>query len=375
MKLKIISSTEDLHCHREHWRNLLDRSTDKGVYLTYEWCIDGYNIFHQNDKMYVVILTDDQKKIVCIAPLVITKSIYRRVKVKKISFIKNHENPGHNFIIENGKEEDCIEIILKYLCRFFEWELIELQMIDIESQTGLIFKKIIAEKSCNFGTQSNRQSPYFLFNKSWEDFWESKSKKFKKSMRNKVNRVANQKNLTVEKILLTSSNAFEIYDMIKISSHSWKGKIGKDLASQKNNLNFYRKLCDNLAPKGAVYLWILKIDHIPVAYEFHIEHESIVYPLRADFDENYRDLSLGSILEYEIIKSLFKQGNLSEYHSCGHTYYYLINWTNKIRNYQNFEIFDKNLKMIILYNFEYRFMVMLRKWKIYHFFKKRLSPL
>ena len=374
MNLTVLTSAEELHALCEDWRKLMEESADKGIYLCHEWCCAGYDIFHRNDKIYLLILTDDSKKLTGIAPLVITYGTYRGIKVRKICFVRNPENPAHNFILQSGTEEVCLEIIMEHLFRFLEWELIELQMLDINAQTGIILQKMLLEKHCAFGTKFNRQSPYFLFDISWEEFWKSRSKKFKKAMRNKLNRAANQKNLVIEKILLSNGNAPDIHGMIKISSNSWKGKIRKDLASNKDNLEFYKRLCDIMGPKGATYLWLLKINHVPVAFEFHIEHEGIVYPLRADFDENYKDLSPGSVLEYEIVKSLFKQGNLSEYHSCGHNYAYLLNWTNKIKNYQNFEIFDKKLKMTILYNFEHRIMVMLRKCGAYHYLKKFIKP-
>lgn len=371
MELKVLTKLEELCAIQEDWSILLQHSSNKGVYLCYEWCWASYKIFHPKDQLYVLIITNDQGQLSGVAPLVISSGMYRGIKINKIGFLRNDQNPANDFILYQGLEETCLKIFLNHLCRFTCWEFIDLHMVDIDGPTGVLLQRVLLETSCEFGTKSNRQSPFISIDISWEDFWENRSQRFRKTMRNKLNRAKKTEDLVVEKIPLTCGNSPEFDDMLRISANSWKQKIGTDLTGRKDNREFIKSICGLLGSKGFIYVWFLKINQVAVAYEFHIEYENVVYPIRADYDENYKELSPGSILEFEIIRSLFFMDKVLEYHSCGHTYEYLLHWTNRVKDHQTFEVFKKNFKMAILYNFEYRTMVKLRKIPMYNQLKRQ----
>jgi hypothetical protein len=370
MELKIITKPDELRAIQEDWSALCERSSNKGVYQCYEWCWASYEIFHPNDQLYVLILTDDFGHLSGIAPLVITSGTYRGIKVRKIGFVKNDQNPANDFILSEGLEEICLKIFMDHLVKFSKWEFIELQKVRVEGLTCACLQKLLLKNGNTFGTKENIQSPYILIDKNWNDFWKAKSKRFRKAMQNKINRVKNLKNLVIDKITVTSAITPELEDVLKISAKSWKHDIGNDLLTRESNWNFYKDICDLLGPRGLICIWFLRLDTAPVAFEFHIQYEGVVYPIRADYDKAYKDISPGSILEYEIIKSLFTDKNASEYNSCGHTYDYLMNWTDITRKHHNFEIFGKNIKMSVLYNFEYKLLDFFRETRLYSLIRK-----
>lgn len=370
MQLKIITKLYELHAIRDGWQDLLQRSSNKAAYLCYEWCLSSYETFHANDQLYVLILIDDSAQLLGIAPLVITSGVYRGLKVRKIGFVKNDQNPANEFILSEGLENVCLKLILDHLVEFSNWELIDLQKIQVDSLTYSGLQKLLLENGYAFGTKDNIQSPYIPVDREWDDFWNAKSQRFRKTMRNKINRVMKHGSLVIEKVPVTKANIPELETILKISANSWKHEIGNDLLIREDNWKFYNKICDLLGPKGLVSIWLLKFRNVPVAFEFHIEYNNVVYPIRADYDKNYKDISPGSILEYHIIKGIFIDKRVAEYNSCGHTYDYLMNWTDTTRKHQNFEIFSKSIKMGILYNLEYKVLVMLRKNKLYKMFAK-----
>lgn len=368
--MKVITKPEDVEAIQAEWLKLLQHPCNKGIHQSYDWFWAGCQAFHRDDDLHVLLVLDESGKLACVAPLVITSSTYRGIGVRAIGFVRNEQSPANNFIFSPRSEEISLTLILEHLITFEHWELIDLQMVNIEELTGRFVRKFLMERGLAHGTQLNRQSPYILIDRGWEDFWKNKSKKFRKSMRHKLNRATKQDGLVVEKILVTDGDAPALATMRTISGNSWKRKAGTDLSASEESLNFYKKVCDTWGPRGFIHVWLLRIHEQAVAFEFHIEYESTVYPLRADYDENYKEISPGSILEYEIIKSIFLEKKIIEYNSCGHTYDYLMNWTKQVRNYRGIEIFKKSLKMILLHAFEYQVLVFLRKMKFYDFLKK-----
>jgi len=371
MKLNILTRTTDLEAIEPGWGNLLRQPGNNKIQHRFDWFMAGYRSFHSRDQLYVLTVMDGGGNLSGVAPFVITTGAYRGLKVKKIGFAKNDQNPANDFILAEGKEEDCLKLFLDHLTCFLEWELVDLQKLN-EAGTGHILRKMLSERGHSFGTKENIQSPYIRTVMGWEDFWESKSPRFRKAMRNKINRAMKHENLTIERIAVTSAGAPELEDMLRVSANSWKHEIGNDLLTREDNWKFYKEICDVIGPKGLIYIWLLRLDGIPVAFEFHVQYNNVVYPIRADYDKYHKNISPGSILEHGILKELFSANDVLEYNTCGHTYEYLMNWTNITRKHVNFEAFKKSIKMMMLYNLEYRILAWFRHTYLYRYFKRAM---
>ena len=359
--MKVITKPEDVEAIEAEWLKLLQHPGNKGIHQSFDWFWAGCQTFHRNDGLRVLLVLDDRGKLTGVAPLVMTSSTYRGIRVRTIGFVRNEQSPANDFIFSPRSEEMCLNLILEYLITFEHWELVELQMVNIDELTGRFVQRFLTERGLAHGIQLNRQSPYIPVDSGWDGFWTSKSKKFRKAMRHKLNRAERQDGLAIEKILVTDGSAPPLAEMISISRNSWKRKAGTDLSASEEMVNFYKRICDRWGPRGFIHVWLLKVHRKPVAFEFHIEYENTVYPIRADYDESYKEISPGSILEYEIIKSIFLGNKIIEYNTCGHTYNYLMNWTKQVRDYRSIEIFKKSSKMILLHAFEYKAMVLIRK--------------
>jgi hypothetical protein len=69
-------------------------------------------------------------------------------------------------------------------------------------------------------------------------------------------------------------------------------------------------------------------------------YEGKVFVLRADFDEAYKALSPGAVLEYNIIKWHFEKQDIREYDFCADDYLYLSNWTAEKRSHGSIRFFN-----------------------------------
>ena len=133
--------------------------------------------------------------------------------------------------------------------------------------------------------------------------------------------------------------------------------MGSDIAGR----NFLLGLVEAFGSNNHIQVWILRKNSIPVAYEFHVIFDNIVYPIRADYDENFKKHSPGSILEYNALKHLFEEQYVTEYYTCADNYWYLNNWSNDLREHYTIEVFANNLKSLALYSIEYHAIPLLRK--------------
>lgn len=364
MKIKIIKTTEGLVSIKNEWNALLKNSYKDVVQLTHEWIITWWNSFGNGNQLNVIVVYDENGQLVGIAPMMRTNSRYRGVNITKTCLMANGHSPSSNFIVSKENSAEIIKAILDYLKGHSDTDIIELTKLDANSQTYSIAFDYLNMNSNRFGIKDNIEAPFISINSDWEAFLSNKSQRFRKSLRNKINRANKSGGISIEKIQINDSNNPAIQEMFAVSEKSWKRQEGTDITSNPRSKNFYIEICDRLGPQGIISLWLLRKGSIPIAFEFHLTYNNVVYPIRADYDESYKDLSPGSVLEYNIIKTLFDEANIREYNTCGHTYNYLMNWSEDTRKHVNIEIFSKNYKSYGLYNLEYKLIPFLRKLRL-----------
>jgi hypothetical protein len=375
MRTTVIQNLIDLESIGKEWNDLLLKCKNNPLYFSYEWFLCSYKVFHRFDKLCVITIRAASGELIGIAPMVIVTDTYRLLKIKKICFPNNNQNPSNGFICDADNEEKCIALILAWLTKFSDWNMVDLQMIEKERSMTQKTMDYIITKKILYGISINRESPYISMDMPWDDFWKKKSTKFKKNIRNKLNKIGS-KGYTIEKKRITDDDMASLDEMSRISGQSWKRNIGADLVTHKANFQFYKEISKVYKNTDSISIYFLNISNTPAAFEFHLEDQQVAYPIRADYDENFKSYSPGSILEYEIISLLFKAGTVKEYNTCGHTYAYLNNWTDRTREFINIEIFENSIMMKLLFALEYGLLPRFRKSNLYgpwHRIKRLLS--
>jgi CelD/BcsL family acetyltransferase involved in cellulose biosynthesis len=370
MKLSVLKTADAVEAIEREWAALLLASGDNVLHLSHRWFLLGFKTFHAQDRLHVIVVRGEDGELNGIVPLVVVKERFRWMKVRMICFARNQQNPSNDFIFRKGFELQCLKAVLDHLCGFALWQIIDLQMTN--KATAAAIKEYLDAKRIPYKLRDNRRSPYIQIDGDWNGYWARRSNKFKKSIRNKINK-ANNVGYSVEKIRFDRNEPDALADMLRISAASWKRDIGTDLLTKKDNWSFYKELCAVYGCAGYISLYFLNVQGMRAAFEFHIEDRNIVYPIRADYDRVHEKLSPGSILEYEIIKSTFERGDIKEYNSCGHTYKYLMNWTKADRPFINIEIFNLHSSAMLLYLFEFWLFPKLRGHRLFDVIKSKIG--
>ena len=101
-------------------------------------------------------------------------------------------------------------------------------------------------------------------------------------------------------------------EAVSISAHSWKRDTGKTLERPAPQA-FIRALTDVAFAKRWLSIWFLRIDGRPVAMEYQLMADGLVYALRADFDERFAHLSPGTYLNFHMLERMFAEQGLRRY--------------------------------------------------------------
>jgi CelD/BcsL family acetyltransferase involved in cellulose biosynthesis len=359
VRIELVNSYKKLQEIREPWRQLLSTREGQALPLTHEWMSAWWNNFGANRELSIYCIYDDNR-LLAIAPFYKLSLKYRGIPTTGLRLMANGHSPFCDLIIDGSQDNGQVSKILDMLLEANSENLMVFAKLPVDSQVYLTLAGSGHTNGLSYGTRASLVTPVLRIDGAWDDYFRSRSRKFRKSIKHKLNRLAKEPNISIDQVSVTSAQAAILDEIVAVSKRSWKTRVNNDLGSNSAGRNFLFDLVDAFGPGGSVSIWIMRKAGVAIAFEFHLLFDDVVYPLRADFDENYRNFSPGSVLEYTALKNLFEEKTASTYYSCADNYRYLINWTNESRKHFDVEVFNRGLKPFMLHALEYRAIPVLR---------------
>jgi len=350
MDLSIIKDPETFLGMGDEWNRLLMRSSSASSYLTHEWLSAWLNSYAKKNHL-MIVLAKEEGRIIGAAPLMIVKSRFRGFPITKLTFIGDSNWTVGDFIISEERET-VLKGIMDNLYKE-AWDIIDLQGIPEDSPNLKILKDIAGAKGTDYTSAPTSVYPFLKIDLPWEDFYNSRSVRFKKATRNKLNRINKAGDVKVRKFSSKKEVADVLPVIFEIGLKGWKHEINSAISSTKDNRCFYTALSEAMSKKGLVDIWLLSLNNIPIAFEYHLRYDGKVYGLIADYDESYKELSPGSILDYYIVEYLFRNERC-EYDMGSGNSFYKEHWTESGKNTIRLSLYKQNLYGKMLHFIELR---------------------
>ncbi len=367
MKIEIIDNLKDFLSLESIWNEVLEKSQSDHVCLTFEWFKSWWPAFGKNKQLFILLFKDEGNFTIGIAPFMLCRSRCAGLPVKKISFIYNDNSSRADFLL-TGARDNILKVMVDYLnVNKDKWNIIELQNMPNESSNFEILQKALRSKGMLFGIKEGLHSPFIPIKSDWQAYFCSRSKKFRKYLRNIINRLTKSGNYIIERIDSRNINQETLNRIFEISNKSWKAKCKKEITHNEENRRFFEEFSQITNEKGWLNVWILNINGKDAAYEYLLRYREKIYALKADFNEKYKYASPGSITNMSALEYYFNN-NLKEFDFCGHDEEYKKKWAVNLRQHSNFIIYEKNFYGWALYLLDYKFIyhikVFLKKFKI-----------
>ena len=141
---------------------------------------------------------------------------------------------------------------------------------------------------------------------SYDQFLSNLNKKVRNEIRRKIRKMDAAKTSWEVKRLVRSEDVAELMTAQQyVSSRSWKVKhlAPSRKASQKTNQQYLQAIAD----LGWLRGYVLYCNGVPRAYSINFQYHNVFYGHEMAYDKNYRQLSPGSVMVYEIIKDLHQE--------------------------------------------------------------------
>jgi CelD/BcsL family acetyltransferase involved in cellulose biosynthesis len=349
MEVVPITEYKELLRLEDVWNSVLEKSDSDYPFLSFEWITSCWE-YYCSDSQLLVILVKKKGDIIGIAPFMIKKMQFRGLPVKVVTFISsNHTNRASIIMTKDKYEITCG--IFKYLKDSApKYDAIYLDFIVKDSECDENIKKVLKEDWIRHIELSGYLSPYISINGNWNDYFSTRSKKFRRKLKNLQKKCTNENNYCIKNYTDNEIDS-AISDIVKISKKTWKYGNSTAIANDSRDIRFFHSFAEKAAIKKWLSINILSYTGTPIAFDYKLLYKGRTYNLKVGFDKDFNNMSPGVCLFQHSIKDSF-ENNGYEYDFIGQNDPYKLCWTGLCREHKKYWIFSDSIYGKTLYFLE-----------------------
>ena len=344
MKIQCIEDDAGLLRLRDEWNSLWRSSANPSYFLSYDWIRCCWEELRSANALRIFVVRCGTKPVM-IAPWMISRGFQNRLPVKRLTFIDHPESQIADMIcVKEPEAQEGFSSLIAHLRheRSDEWQLLALNKIPEDSPVVQWLQGVEETPSGSRPAQFRYPVLIVPLNGSWEDYLRSKSSRFRKTLRNIVNRIERMGDIAIHCYDGAELPSIALPKLFSIADASWKLASGVAVTSSQGRRRFFEELSRNSETAEHMRVWLLEVNGNAIASETQLIDRGTVYALRSDYDENFADGSPGVYLQSEILKKLFEDG-YQEYNFGVGLNPYKSRWAEQTTGFVNYRIYNATL--------------------------------
>jgi CelD/BcsL family acetyltransferase involved in cellulose biosynthesis len=345
IKINKIDTVEDWILLKEQWNEVLEKSPAPLPFLSYQWLSIWWHAFGTGKKLYLVLIFDNDE-LIGFAPLMQWKTRIGILPVRKLSFLANEHSPRADFVFsKNGTE--CLQSLWTYLLAHrTDWDEIELN--DLPSQSEAI-PWLQSTSQVRWAVTPSIRSPYLRIEQDWDSFYQTRSKKLRDDLRKKWNKLVQKGTIQVNQITRITPDNPIFETLFAVANKSWKAKQGTAISSTPELRQFYSEIAYHLSELGWLSLWLLEVDHQPIAYYYNLRYQNTEYSLKTYHDPGYDPFSPGRLLVWQVLQAAFNHPDIKIYEFLGVPERFKLEWADQLMLHHTVFLYHNGFTTTIRY--------------------------
>ncbi|MCP3980229.1 MAG: GNAT family N-acetyltransferase [bacterium] len=310
-----IESDEAFDRIGEEWDRLHAAAASAGIFNTFAWMRTWWRHFGEGRRLRVIALRR-AGELVALAPLEITARSLGPLRYRALQLIGTGALPARGMGLSDRSDllvrrgcEDVFPELCRALAADADWDVLLLRGIPQGSATPRALVDGLGEEGAIRLAQ--RSTSYLLpLPDSWEGFLETRSKKWKKVHRARVNRAEREGPVEFERYFPCDARRLEALwpELVRVNDRSWKAESGTGLLQVESLRDFFRELCSRMAAAGRLDVSVARLAGEIFAYELYFSSEEVVGAYDGAYDESHSALSPGILLGAFILNDSIERG-------------------------------------------------------------------
>lgn len=359
MKVRRIDSLAEFEGLHSAWSAVVREGGQASPFLSHEWFSCCWRRVGASRRPEALV-AEDTTGPMGLVPLAYWRGRLHRMPVRFVGVLDSPDTPFVDWLTV-GRPEPVVEAVLSDLANRGGWDVLSLSGLPADS---LALKALESVLPGRFRTLrlAPVPSPCVDVSGTWNVYWTGTTQRFKKTVRSVRNRLQKAGTVRVEEHRTVGPDSTLLDEVIDVSRRSWKAGERVAISNMPGMTDFFRELTAHASRNGWLRLWLLRLDGRAVATEYQLEAAGRVHALRADFDGTLpSELSPGTHLSEEIIRSLFERSGVHQYDMGPGDNAYKQRWSTGAHEYTRLLIFRPGARGAFLHTLASRVVPGLRR--------------
>ena len=345
MYVECIDTENGFVALRDEWESLRSRSHQRSVFMSHDWFSCCWRELKDGNQLRIFVVRDENVPLL-IAPLMIRRVAETRIPVRALTFMEHPETQVCDLLVAPGDVKlKTLDVLFSHLAKVKgdDWQLLMLDKISSYSELCSFLQNYVAANVVvSSRIDLSHEALVLPLSGTWDDYLAGQSVRFRKTLRNIVNRVHRLGRIQINTYQGRESIGLAIEKIFAVSNASWKQESGVAITSSSKRMRFFEDLAIQNNTSQEFRIVTADLDGQAIASEIQIVDGNVVYAVRSDFDDRFADSSPGTFLQMEILKQLFG-GECIEYHFGVGLNRYKFRWADERRQYMRFKLYRKGV--------------------------------
>src|SRR5712692_6801917 len=269
LQIDEIRTLREFEALRDTWRELQQAAGARSIFLSHEWFLVCAQCLSPSQQLLVLVLRREGRPVGAV-PLLSQRVRVRHLPARQIGFLENPLTPFVDFLLT--EPEQGLRAVLGYFREIrTDWDVLSLGKLREDSPHPELLRRLLGQRGQTFRVLTVSQTPFLRIQQSWEEFYQSRSQKFKKTRRSVANRIERLGPVTVELLRHPEESARGLVQLLEVSKRSWKRQEASDLLTPEFERKFLGQLTRMVSEVGWLRLWLLIKGEDVLAAEYHLE--------------------------------------------------------------------------------------------------------
>jgi len=356
MELEVVQDINRFRELREDWDSLLEKSSSKSIFLTWEWLFNWWVHFKDHKELLILLVKDETtNQIVGIAPFCLQElRLLHFFKFNKIMYIGSDKAASDflDFIIHPGSEDDVVKLVYEYLNSHGDsWDLVEMGPVD-ECSISIGLVKENGNGTHRIVTLKAQVCPYLKLKDDYEKLLQSLSFNMRQNLKRRTKYFENKKGMSFSIFNMRERIEENIDRLFSLHMDRFKSKGGnrriESSFSGADIKRFHYDIASSFLEKQWLKLYFLNYESEPIASLYAFKYKDKLYYYQSGFSSHWEKFSLGTVLFGYAIKDSIDEG-LKEFHFLRGEEEYKSRWTKDHRGTRNLLLFNSTFSGEALY--------------------------
>ena len=358
LTLKVISTYDKFLDFRRQWDDLLARSGNECVFLTWEWTKTWLDVFGDGKQVHIVLGYSPDNILVAMAPMMVRKVSRFGVSLNRLEFLgSGHEvTPDHLGLVTLDAYKQRFEFeFFRYLERVVLWDVALLR--DMREDTGFIERAAgYLDGSYTWALRANGVCPYIELPRSWDEYLATLSPNNRYNIGRKERAISKKSPACFElwKDGGTLSQGMRALQELHRQRMSDKKRDGASL--EEDFWCFHQRIAHEFHEKGWLLLGVLRMNGRIVACQYAFHYKDRVFFYQSGIDRSFNKYSPGLLSTAHMIRESINAGAV-EYDFLRGSEAYKFHWAKAQRKNTEIIIWNNTFKAML-----HRTLFFSKKW-------------